>query len=134
MRCLAASGDWSALKGKSDDILSNPKGKDTRLLMGAYMGRGDVLLFQEKKNKEALIEYMRVVDVLSPKLEGITETHVIAMCRAAIACARFAIESKDPDVKQTYKGRALDLVAEAMKRFGKSASIDAADAEIKAIK
>ena len=133
MRCLAGAANWSALKGKSDDILGTIKGKDTRLLMGAYVGRGQVLL-SEKKNKEALLEFMRVIDVLTPKLGELTQSFEAALYFGTIACARYAAESKDAEQKNTYKNRAMELFDEAKKRFDKSPLAKAAQDEIKAIK
>jgi hypothetical protein len=134
MRCLSAAQDWPSLKAKTDDILGATKGKDPRLLQGAYVGRGDVLLNQDKKNKEALLEFLRAADVMSAKIGEATTAHEIALAHAAIAAARFATETKDPDQKATYKGRAQELLGEAQKRFGDSAHTKAAAEEIKNVK
>jgi tetratricopeptide (TPR) repeat protein len=133
MRSLAGAANWTALKSKSDDILGTPKGKDTKLLMGAYVGRGLVLL-NDKKNKEALLEFMRVIDVLTPKLGELTQSFEAALYHGAIACARYATESKDAEQKNTYKNRAMELFDEAKKRFDRSPLAKAAQDEIKAIK
>ncbi len=134
MRCQSASSDWAALKGKCDDILSNTKGKDVRLLMGAYLGRADIALFSDKKNKDALLGYLLVTDVLSARVADPQLAHEIALSHGAIACARMAIEAKDAETKQTYKQRALELVTEAKNRFGQSGLTQQAEAEVKAVK
>ncbi len=134
MRCQSAAKDWPALKNAAAAILANPKGKDARLLMGAYLGRADVAMYADKNLKDALLGYLLVTDVLSGQVGEQTLEMEIAMSHAAIACARMAGEAKDAESKQTYKGRAGELLVEARSRFGESGLTQLAETEIKNVK
>ncbi len=113
MRCLFALKNWSSLKSKADAILSEAKTNkklDPQLKAGAYVGLGDALL-NTGKTKDALVEYMRVVEVMRNDVDGSRE-HEAAIAKASIACSRYAAELQDATLKGTYKGRAKDLQAE----------------------
>jgi len=99
-----------------------------------HMGRPKAADGVEQKPFKALLEFMRVIDVLTPKLGELTQSFEAALYFGTIACARYAAESKDAEQKNTYKNRAMELFDEAKKRFDKSPLAKAAQDEIKAIK
>lgn len=113
LRCLYATKNWSGLKAKSDAIVSEAKTNkkmDPQLKAGGFTGLGDALL-NTGKTKDALVEYMRVVEVLRMEIDG-TREHEAAIAKAAIACSRYAGELQEANQKATYKGRARELQKE----------------------
>ncbi len=121
LRCLRQLKNWSELKAKADLIINSAKdkGRNDRTLTGAFNARGEAHL-QGGNAKEALLDFMRGVAVLNKG--GVTSReHEHAMAAAAVACARIAAAEKDKVKKDTYRGRAQELLADLDKIYPKSA-------------
>jgi hypothetical protein len=118
MRCLTAVQDFPSLGSRADAIIKDSTGKknfNSRLLIAAYNGKGDV---DDKagKFKESLLNYLQGAMVLS-KGENSPE-HEASLARASIACSKLAAAEKDATKKGTYKGRAIEMFQELTKTYG----------------
>ncbi len=118
MRCLTAVQDFPSLGSRADSIIKDSHGKknfNSRLLIAAYNGKGDV---DDKagKIKEALLNYLQGAMVLS-KGETSPE-HEASLARSSIACSKLAAAEKDATKKATYKGRAVEMFQELTKTYG----------------
>jgi hypothetical protein len=134
MRCLTAIQNWTELNSRGDAIISDAKGKksfNTRLLIAAYNGKGEADL-NGGKSKEALLNFLQGAMVLG-KGETSPE-HEASLARAAIACAKLSGAEKDKPKKDTWRGRAMEMVGELQKFYGKSRYLPEIDKAIKDIK
>lgn len=136
LRCLAGLQDWSGLKGAADGIISDAKGKaglSVRLTIGAYLSRGRALLLGDGKSKDALLDFMRCVVELGPKLAEGCREHEESLAMAAIASARLAGEQTDKEKRATYRSRAEGLKGELLKYYRGSSHAGAVEQAIAAI-
>jgi outer membrane protein assembly factor BamD (BamD/ComL family) len=112
LRCSTALADWAGLRGRADAVIKESRGRKTfnpRLLVAAYTGRGDSEM-NGGKAKEALLEYLQGALVQS-KGETSPE-HEASLARSSIACAKVALAESDRAKKDTYRGRAQELLRE----------------------
>jgi outer membrane protein assembly factor BamD (BamD/ComL family) len=112
LRCLRALADWPGLVGRADAVIKDSRGKKSfnpRLLVAAYTGRGDAEMHGGKA-REALMEYLQGAMVQS-KGETSPE-HEASLARSSIALATLAAEANDRGKKDTYRGRAQELLRE----------------------
>ena len=121
---MAVSPNQSSLKKE--------KLPDRRLLTGAYNARAASKL-NGGKTKDALLDYMRGVDVIN-KAGGGTREHEASLAGAATACARFAATQADGSKKSLYKTRAKELLYELDRRYPKSRLRDVAVKAIQGVK
>lgn len=133
LRCLAEIGDFGGLGSRADEAINAGKDKrDTgslRLAMGGYTAKGEVLLSRNQP-KEAVLELMRVIGVLAPRIGIMTPEHERALAKAVVACVRMAQTGVDKDI---WKGRAHELLGE-LERYGKGRLYDAAQKELAGLK
>jgi hypothetical protein len=134
MRCLTSLSDWTSLNSRADSIIGDAKGKknfNSRLLIAAYNGKGDSDM-NASKPKEALLDYLQGAIVLS-KGETSPE-HEASLSHCSIACAKLAAAEKDKTKKDTYRNRALEMLAELDKTYPRSPKRAEADKAIKEVK
>ena len=134
MRCLTALSDWTSLNSRADAIIQEAKGKkgfSTRLLIAAYNGKGDSES-NGGKVKEALLDYLQGAVVLS-KGETSPE-HEAALARSSVACAKLASAEKDKTKKDTYRGRAQEMLGELVRTYPTSKLRPEAERAIKDVK
>lgn len=134
MRCLTAIKDYPALNSRADAIIKESSGKqnfNSRLLISAYNGKGD---FDENsgKVKEALLDYLQGAMVLS---KGETsQEHETSLGRASIACSKLAAAEADRTKKETYRGRAIEMLQELNRTYPGSRFRADADKALKDVK
>jgi len=116
MRCLSELGRDRDLFPVAEGFIREEKKTSPRLLMGAYNARGDVS-FRNGRTKEALLDYLRVALHWGPRTGG-TPEYEAGIGKAAIASAKFSGEQEEPALKETYLGRAAELIRELRLRFG----------------
>lgn len=137
LRCMSALNDTRGLAERSASLLIGllkQKNPNARLLMGAYIARGDSLLDQKGKLKDALLDYLRVALDLGPAHSEPTPEYEAGLAKAAIAAARFAADPANTAGKDAYKARARQLLETLQREFGAASSWPAkVEAEIKAI-
>jgi hypothetical protein len=134
MRCLTAIQNWTELSSRADAILNDAKGKknyNNRLLIAAYNGRGDANL-NAGKIKEALLDFLQGAMVLG-KVESSPE-HETSLARSGVACAKLAAAEKDKTRKDTYRGRAMEMMGELLKFYPQSSFRAEVDKAIKEMK
>jgi len=134
LRCLRELKNWAQLKAKAEVAIGSFKGKqgNDRVLTGAYNARGETYL-QAGRFKDALLDFMQGVDILNKGGET-TREHEKALALASTACARIAASEKDKAKKDTYKGRAQELLAELDKIYPNSPARAEAGKAIQEIK
>lgn len=119
LRCLSAMGKLLDLKQKTDSLFNELKREENpRVLLGAMIARGDIRL-SEGKVREALLDYLKGLLELGPKV-GDTPEHEAAMAKSAIASVKYAQEFGKKDDKQNrdlYLGRAKELKEELKRTF-----------------
>jgi len=119
LRCLSALNRIPDLKNKTDSLFNELKREENpRVLLGAMTARGDIRL-SEGKVREALLDYLKGLLELGPKV-GDTPEHEAAMAKSAIASARYALEFAKKDDKENrdrYLGRARELKDELKRTF-----------------
>jgi len=123
LRCLKEVGDWSNLHSRGESLIieskTSKKGGNPRVLTAAYNARGQAAL-NGGKIKEALLDFMEGVAVMSARGAAGTQEHECSLAYAAISCAKLAATLPDKAKKDLYKGRAQELQAELKKSFGSS--------------
>lgn len=135
LRAMAGMQDWSGLRSRADALIADSKTKPAppALLFAAYLAKGKALLFGEKKNRDALLELMRCVDLLSPRFAEPIREREEAIAYAAIATARFGAEQPSPEKKQVYRGRAEALRGDLLRQYPNSWYKAMVDKEISAL-
>ncbi len=133
LRCLGGLKDWSGLSQKSENMITAARGKDARMMMGGYLGRGRALLEGEKKYKEALLDLARCVFDIAPKLGESSREHELAIAYAGIAAARFSAQQTEPEKKNLYRDRAYQMHAELSRKYQGSPLLKDVEEEVKKI-
>ncbi len=134
MRCLTAISDWTSLNSRADSILSDAKGKknyNPRLLIAAYNGKGESDM-NGQKFKEALLNFLQGAMVLG-RGEASPE-HEASLGRSSVACSKLAAAEKDKTKKDTYRGRAVEMLDELKKSYPNSEYRKEAETALKEVK
>lgn len=122
LRCLSAIPDLNTLGTRSEALINEAKGKkegfSTRVLMGAYNGRGEAAL-NAGKVKEALLDFLQGALVLNKGGEPNLE-HEASLGGGAIAAAKMAAAQKDKGPKDIYRQRAMELLGELEQVYPRS--------------
>ncbi len=124
LRCLTAQKALPDLKARSDALIAEWEGKKNapaRLLLAAYVGRGDCLL-AEGKIKESLLDYMWGLLNVAPRIGEYTREHEAVLAKSSIACARYAKQfgERDKENKTLYVHRSRELLGELMGTYPRS--------------
>jgi hypothetical protein len=120
LRCLTAIADFPGLRLRADGIIQDSQGKasfNSRLLIAAYTGRGDVEA-NGGKPKEALLAYLQGAIVLTQGELG--REHETALARGALTLVKISRTETDPAAKARARARSQELLLDLKRLFPES--------------